>query len=49
MPRTDEHGSDYDALPECIKQLYSEREWNWMSAEQKATLIQRDTEPEWEE
>jgi hypothetical protein len=37
---------DYDALPECVKVLYTPQEYAWMSDEQKARLIQDSTEPE---
>ena len=40
--------SEYDRLPECIKSVYSERDYLWMSDSDKSTLIQRETEPECE-
>lgn len=40
--------SEYDRLPECIKVLHSEREWQWLPDEQKRNLIQNETEPECE-
>lgn len=40
---------DYDSLPEVIKQYYSKEDYLWLSDEQKAKLVQSETEPEWEE
>lgn len=40
---------DYDNLPEPIKQLYTPEQYAWLSDAEKATLEQRETEPEWEE
>lgn len=40
---------DYDELPESIKADYSYTEWQWLSGEQKARLLQTETEPEWDE
>jgi hypothetical protein len=40
--------SQYERLPECLKSVYSEREYAWLSNEDKRTLIQRETEPECE-
>lgn len=36
----------YDALPESIKAVYSRKEWLWLSDAEKASLEQRETEPE---
>ena len=41
--------SDYEALPECIKQYYSEQEYLWLSDAQKADLLRNETEPDYEE
>lgn len=40
--------SEYDRLPECIKALYSERQYQWFSDSEKQNLVQRETEPECE-
>ena len=40
--------SEYDRLPECIKQVYSELQYLWLSDDDKINLIQRETEPECE-
>lgn len=39
--------SDYDQLPEPIRMIVNEREYLWLSDEQKANLIQQECEPEW--
>lgn len=36
----------YDQLPEMIKNTYTPEEYLWLSDHEKATLIQRETEPE---
>lgn len=36
----------YDALPEALKQVYSPAEHAWLSDHEKATLVQRETEPD---
>lgn len=41
--------SRYADLPESIRATYPYDEWVWLSDEEKATLEQRETEPEWEE
>lgn len=41
--------TDYDRLPEAVKQYYSLEQYLWLSEAQKARLIQDETEPEWEE
>jgi hypothetical protein len=40
---------DYDSLPEVVKQYYSLNEYLWLTEEQKAKLVQTETEPDWEE
>lgn len=40
-------GSDYDRLPEPIKQIYSQDQYQWLSDAEKATLIDQECEPEW--
>lgn len=37
---------DYDALPRGVKDLHPLDGWAWLSDEQKAGLIQSETEPE---
>lgn len=39
----------YESLPEVLKQYYSREEYLWLSDEEKARLVQSETEPEWEE
>lgn len=41
--------TDYDALPVSIRALYPFRTWLWLSDAQKASLVQTETEPEWDE
>jgi hypothetical protein len=43
---TDSGNYEYDRLPESIKAVYSLKEWLWLSAREKQTLEQRETEPE---
>ena len=45
MPLIPRNGS-YEALPEAIKAMYSEKEYAWLSDTEKQTLIERETEPE---
>lgn len=40
---------EYHALPQSIKDSHTLKEWLWLSDHQKATLVQRETEPEWSE
>lgn len=40
--------SAYEALPDAIRMVYSEKEYLWLSAAEKASLEQRETEPEYE-
>lgn len=37
---------EYDALARCIKDRHSYDGWLWLSGEQKASLVQTETEPE---
>lgn len=37
----------YQDLPECVRMRYTEREWLWLPMSEKATLVQRETEPDW--
>lgn len=37
----------YDLLPECIKLSLTRTEYRWLSDHEKATLIQRETEPDY--
>lgn len=41
--------AEYDKLPPAIKHLYTPKQFAWLSDAEKATLVQRETEPEWEE
>lgn len=41
--------SEYDELPETVRCGYTLREWQWLSDAEKATLVRRETEPEWVE
>lgn len=38
--------SSYEELPDAIRAIYTEKEWLWLSGTEKATLVQRETEPE---
>lgn len=38
--------SRYEELPESIRAMYTKEQWLWLSAGEKATLVQRETEPE---
>lgn len=38
--------SRYGELPDAIRAIYTEKEWLWLSDAEKATLVQRETEPE---
>jgi hypothetical protein len=44
VPKKDE----YDSLPDPIKMVYSRAEYLWLSDGQKATLIQTETECEYD-
>ncbi len=37
----------YEELPEALKLTYTPREYLWLSDAEKASLIERETEPEW--
>lgn len=39
----------YEELPESIKAMFTETEFLWLPDESKATLVQRETEPDWTE
>ena len=43
------NSSEYERLPECIRQYYTEKEYLWLSEQQKADLQQSETEPDEEE
>lgn len=45
----DDAPAGYAALPESIKAIYSVKEWLWLTDVQKAQLVRRETEPEWDE
>lgn len=36
----------YDELPDAVRSSYTEQQWLWLSDREKATLTQRETEPE---
>jgi len=40
---------EYDELPEGIKMVYSFKEYGCMTGQQRATLVDNEVEPEWEE
>lgn len=44
--REPETHPDYEALPEIIKAMYSEREYAWLGAEERGRLIERECIPE---
>jgi hypothetical protein len=47
MLRPEEAAStEYDTLPEPVKQVVGRREWAWLSDAEKATLVQRECEPD---
>ena len=37
----------YEQLPEAVRQYYSRSEYLWLTDDQKAHLIEAETEPEW--
>jgi hypothetical protein len=38
--------AEYDALPEPIRMLYTYTQYQWLSDDEKARLIEVETEPE---
>lgn len=42
----DDDNDDYKNLPACIQALYTRTQYLWLSDEEKAGLIQAETEPE---
>lgn len=38
--------TEYDVLPESIRQNYSLLQWLWLSDDEKGRLVQTETEPE---
>lgn len=38
--------SDYDELPASIRALYSPEQYQWLSDDEKARIVQTETEPE---
>lgn len=38
----------YDELPKPIQMLYTREQWLWLSDLEKATLVQRETECEYD-
>lgn len=41
--------SGYAKLPECIRQHYTEREYLWLTAQQKRDIAKLELEPEYDE
>lgn len=41
--------SEYDGLPDSVKQAFTLKEWLWMSDGDKASLVGSMTQPEWDE
>ena len=40
-------GTDpYSELPTCVRQYYTREQWTWLSDAEKASLVQRETEPD---
>lgn len=39
--------AEYDELPEALKQIYTPKEYAWMSPERRARLIEEETLPEY--
>jgi hypothetical protein len=37
---------DYDQLAACLKALYTFEQYQWLSGDEKARLVQGETEPE---
>lgn len=48
MNRDESSNEGYRKLPESIRQVYSEKEWLWLTHREKQGLEQRETEPECE-
>jgi hypothetical protein len=46
---SDFNPAGYNDLPAAIKAIYSPKEYAWLSDAEKASLVQRETEPEWTE
>lgn len=42
-------GDPYAELPKPIQALYTRQQWLWLSDNEKATLIQRETECEYDD
>jgi len=40
------HHPDYDQLPECIKCMYTPKEYAWLPAQEKRNIIEDNTLPE---
>lgn len=38
---------DYDELPDYLKEMYTPRQWQFLSDREKAGLVQQSTEPEY--
>ena len=41
--------NEYEELPEAIKAGVTHTDYKWMSDAQKASILQTETEPEWDE
>jgi hypothetical protein len=46
---SDFNPAGYNDLPASIKAVYTPKEYAWLSDAEKASLVQRETEPEWTE
>ena len=46
MSNSETSNPEYDNLPECVKQYYTLKQWLWLSSQQKADLLQENTEPD---
>lgn len=44
--RTSSPDPRWAALPQCVRSVYSEREYAWLSDAQKAGLVSAECEPE---
>lgn len=39
----------YAALPAAMKEAYTEKEWAWLSPEERVRALRNETEPDWTE
>jgi len=49
MTEEDTFLKEYNELPEGVKIAYSFKEYKYMTDHQRATLVDNEVEPEWEE